>query len=174
MYNDFSLISETEMLKLKNAYNEKLSKVNSLSLENGFLDKLENICKNFKGCFHYLSNLKNSSKNLEDKNLYKKVEEELSSIFENLKNLYEVNEENLNLNIDFINENNFTNNFKGLFFHLLNILEDLFVVIIYENNVKIKLPLNSNYLSLLEQFKNINSSLCAVNKVKIFSLFKRY
>ena len=174
MYNDFPIISEAEILRIKNAYNEKLSKIRSLNIEENFLKRFNKIKEHLIFSLHYIDNLINFCKNIDDKNLLKEIQSEIINILENLKNLYEINEIDENNNINIKNETNITNNLKNATFHLLCFLEELFVLIEYESSAKIKLALNSNFLSSLSQLKKINSLLKPTSTFKVFSLFKRY
>lgn len=174
MYNDFPIISETDFLKIKNAYNEKLNKIKSLNIEENFSEKFNKIKENLLFSLHYIENLIKFCKNIEDKNLLQEIQGEINNILENLKNLYEVGEIEENNNLNIKTETNVTNNLKNASFYLLCFLEELFVLIEYEHNIKIKLALNSNFLSAIEQLKKINSLIKSTNTLKVFSLFKRY
>lgn len=174
MYNDFPLISESEILKLSKAYNERLNIAKSLNVEDNFLERFNRIEIYLKNALHYIDNLINWSKNLEDKNLLKDIRVTISNSLENLKTLYEINEtERINEN-EIKNESNYYSNLKNIIFYLLNFLEEMFYLIQYENNNKIKVALNKVFLESIEQIKKVNSLLKTINTFKVFSLFKKY
>jgi len=174
VYNDFPIINERELLNLKNAYNERLNKIKSLSLTEGFLERFNKIQTCLKNAIHYLENLINLSKNVLDKNTFKEIRSNIQHNLDNLTNLYEINEiENENKELNIKNDNNINSNLKNANFSLLCFLEEMFNLIEYENNIKIKLALNTIFLSVIEELKKMNSLIKTSSVYKVFSLFNR-
>lgn len=174
MYNDFPIINERELLNLKNAYNERLNKIKSLSLTEGFLERFNKIHTCLKNAIHYLENLINLSKNVLDKNTFKEIRSNIQHNLDNLTNLYEINEiENENKELNIKNDNNINSNLKNANFSLLCFLEEMFNLIEYENNIKIKLALHTVFLSVIEELKKMNSLIKTNFVYKVFSLFNR-
>ena len=174
MYNDFPIISENEMLKLKNAYNERFNRTKSLNLEENFIERFNKVILFLQNSLHYIENLLNLSKNLDNKNTLKGIQRIFLENIENLKILFEINEiENIN-DIENINNNNINSNIQKANFYLYSFLEELFYLVSYENNIKIKSALSNVYLSTLEQIKKLNNLIVITKNFKIVSLFKRY
>lgn len=172
MYNDFELINEQKMLELKSAYEIKLSKVKMFNFENiDFSQTFKILIKELTNSKHYISNLIKSSKNIENLNLLKKIKEEINTYIENLNNLYEISNVYDDLN-DVKDNLNYNENIKRIIESLLTFLEELFKLINFESNIKIKNAICNIFNNSLQNIKQINSLTQNVNNLKIFSLFK--
>lgn len=171
MYKDYELISEQKMIELKKAYENKFSEIKILSSDNTNFTKIFNECLNMLNLSkHYILNLINYSKNLENLNILKQVNSNIENSLENLTNVYEVNK--LNDELD-NNENlNYINNLKKSVDCIILFLENIFILSNIETNIKIKSVLN-NIISLnFNNLKNLNNLYLNINNYKVLSIFK--
>lgn len=171
MYKDYELISEDKMLELKKAYDLKLFSVKTFSSENANFIELFNESINLLNItIHYITNLINLSKNLENLKILKEINLSLETSKENLLNLYEISEiyekpnENKNLN--------YVNNLKNVIENIIAFVENLITINNIETNIKIKSILNNIIFQNLNNLKNLNALYLNTNNYKIFSLFK--
>lgn len=167
IYNDNKMLSEEKLIELSCAYAQKLESIKTLEFEN-FDDKFDRLIEFLMESVHFCENLIKTSKskeNLEEFSVFKK---EISNIIQDLKNLYDKNDDE---NEEVVAENNFSNNKTGLINSLICFLENLFDFMELETNIKIKSSLNNIVKKTLEILKNVN--IIEVKALKIVSLFRR-
>lgn len=171
VYNDYKLISENKIYELNKAYKERLNKTQVLNFDEDFINKFNKLIECLEYALHYIKNLTNLSNKKENLQLLKEIENNVLNKIEDLKNLYEISD--IQNKAASVKDTNYYSNLKNAVFHLLSFLEQLFEIISYENNNKIKTALENIFLDILKDLKNLNS-LSFANTLKIFSIFKKY
>lgn len=168
LYNDYNVLNEEIVLKLKHAYDEKLNKVKMQTTEDNYLH-LAHVCVDILNeAKAIIQTLQNNSKNLEMKQNLDEILNILNEHFEKINSLYI----DINQNDEKI-EFNYNANLKVLIEKMLNYLLTLIQLLEIENNIKINSSLFGLIYETIDTIKKLNSYI-VICEHRIFSLFKSH
>ena len=166
-YNDFKLIEEEKILSVFNEYNKKLDIVKISNVSEEHQQKLTELFYNLKKSQLFLDGLIRKSQNKQVLTILQEIKDEIVKINSELFALFELDNEYFD---EKFNVNSF--NKKELSNCLLDFLQTLFYFLENERNIKMQSVLKNIFKKLIEILKEING--VEVEKMKIFTLFKRY
>lgn len=166
-YDDFKLIDENKLSDISKAYADKLEKVKIFSSFENFEEKLSKMFDNLKICGHLINNLLLEAKNKENLQIFLEIKNNIEEFEKKLNILYE--KENCDNKLEISNE--FSSNEKAFVDEFISFLQNLFVFLGFETNIKVKTSLENMFVEGLNLLKKLNN--IKVSKLKIFSLFKK-